>query len=53
MFGIPLKILSIGLTVAGAILTLLSNAVEDKKMEEKIDEALDKKLAERNEEEES
>jgi len=52
MFGIPLKIVSIGLTIAGAILTLLTNVVEDKKLDEKIEEKVNQKLAEQAEEEE-
>lgn len=46
MAGIPLKIMSIGLTVIGAIMTLATNWVEDKKMDEKIEEKVNEALAE-------
>ena len=47
------KAIGVMATIAGGILTLLSNIADDKKMEETIKEEVNKALAERENEEES
>lgn len=47
-----IKILGIIATVGGAAATLLADWVNEKKMDEKIDEAIDAKLAALSEEDE-
>ena len=47
-----IKILGIVATVGGAAATLLADWVNEKKMEEKIDERINEKLAALNDEEE-
>lgn len=47
------KTIGILTTIAGGILTVLSNIADDRKMEETIEEKLNEKLAERENEEES
>lgn len=46
------KILGLVASVVGAGATLLTNWVEERRMEEKIDERIDKKLAELSDEDE-
>lgn len=46
------KILGLVATIAGTGATLLTNWVEERRMEEKIDERIDKKLAELSDEDE-
>lgn len=45
-----IKVLSIVVTIAGAGLSLLNAFVDDKKMDEKIKEGIDKALAEKESE---
>lgn len=48
-----IKILGFAATLIGAAATVLSNWVDDKKMDEKIEEKVNEALAKQNDEEES
>lgn len=48
---INVKVIGIVCAVAGAVLSVISSVVDDKKMEDRIDEGISRAMAERDSEE--